>query len=358
MAKSNILEALEGVVGTGMEEVEKVAEKPAADKRLDILKKIEADIDKQFSTKHSIIRLGDKVGVPLPSIPTNIPNLDYETIQCGGLPRGRIIEFFGPESSGKTTLALHTIGNEQKTGELCAFIDAEHALDPNWCSTLGVNVDDLIVSQPDSGEQALETAIALVKSRAVSLIVIDSVSALVPLAELKGEMGESHMGLQARLMSQGCRKLRGICDATGVTVIFINQIREKIGVMFGSPETTSGGRALRHYASLRLDIRRIAQVKDGDNIIGHRMRAKAVKNKVGSPLREAEFELMYDSGINVVGSWIEYGIVYGVVEKSGSWYSAGGERLGQGLLNATNALKANPDWLASIQKKILDKSMA
>lgn len=312
---------------------------------------IEKQLNKQFDTEKSLMRLGDRVGVPWPSIATGLPVVDYEVFGTGGIPRGRIIEIFGPESSGKTTLALHIVGQEQKNGALAAYVDAEHALDPTYASKLGVDVDNLIIAQPDSGEQALDTVVALVQSQAVSLIVVDSVSALVPQAELDGDMGESHMGLQARLMSQAMRKLRGICAVNKVTVVFINQIREKIGVMFGSPETTSGGRALRFYASVRLDTRRIGgdggkMIKDG-KLIGHKMKIKAVKNKMAAPFREAEVTLYYGVGFDVADSIVEYAINQNVIEKAGAWLKFEGENYHRGDFS--------PETLEVIKIKLKEK---
>ena len=288
-------------------------------------------LNKTFNTEKSIVRLGEKVGVTWPSISTNLPTLDFDVCQTGGIPRGRIIEIFGPESSGKTTLALHICAQEQKNDGIVAYIDAEHALDPNYANKLGVDVNNLLISQPDSGEQALETAIALVNSEAVSLIIIDSVSALVPQAELDGEMGDSHMGLQARLMSQAMRTLRGICAINKVTVIFINQIREKIGVMFGSPETTTGGRALKFYASIRLDTRKIGGEKGEVSLdgvrIGHKMKIKAVKNKMGTPLQETTVSLIYGVGFDVLDDILEYALKSELLEGARGWYKYKGESL-------------------------------
>jgi recombination protein RecA len=288
---------------------------------------IEKDLNKKFSTEHSLVRLGDKVGLRLPSIPTGLPTLDYEVIGTGGVPRGRLVEIFGPESSGKTSLSLHIIGCEQRLGGIAAFIDAEHALDPSWASLLGVNVDDLLVSQPDSGEQALQTVEALIESGAVSLIVVDSVAALVPLAELEGEIGDAHIGLQARLMSQACRKLTAKCKAYDVTLIFINQIREKIGVMFGNPETTSGGRALKFYSSVRIDVRRKEAIKEESELVGHEIKLKAVKNKVGKPFSETVVNLLYTKGFDTDSDLIDFAVNTGVIEKSGVWYKFEGESL-------------------------------
>lgn len=286
---------------------------------------MEEALNKKFSTTNSLVRLGDRVGIPIPSISTGLYTVDKDVIQSGGIPRGRIIELFGPESSGKTTIALHIIGCEQKLGGVCAFVDVEHSLDPTWASRLGVNVDDLVVAQPDTGEQALETVDALVESKLVTLIVVDSVSALVPRAELEGDMGDAHIGLQARLMSQAMRKLVGACDRNGVTVLFINQIREKVGVIFGSPETTSGGKALKFYASVRLDVRRKEAVKEGEKVIGQIMKIKAVKNKVAAPYRETLVELNYENGIDMDKDAIAYAIKEGVIVQAGAWYKYNGE---------------------------------
>ncbi|HXR96623.1 MAG TPA: recombinase RecA [Terriglobales bacterium] len=310
-----------------------------------------SQIEKQFG-KGSIMRLGNKDAiVPIAIIPTGALSLDA-ALGVGGVPRGRVIEIFGPESSGKTTLTLQIIAQAQKTGGMAAFIDAEHALDPNYARKLGVDIDNLLVSQPDWGEQALEIAEALVRSSAVDVLVVDSVAALVPKAELDGEMGDSHVGLQARLMSQALRKLTGLVSKSRTSLIFINQIREKIGVMFGSPETTTGGRALKFYSSVRIDIRRIAAIKDGEAVIGNRTRAKVVKNKVASPFREAEFDIMYGEGISITGDLIDLGTEKNVVEKSGSWYSYKGERIGQGRENAKTYLTEHPDMLARLDAEM------
>lgn len=315
-------------------------------------------LDVQFKTTNSIVRLGSRLGLIMPHIPTKIPSLDYGVLGIGGLPRGRIIEIYGPESAGKTTAALEFISAEQSIGNLAAFVDAEHALDPNYAKSLGVDVANLFVSQPDSGEQALETVIALVESRAVSIIVVDSVAALVPQAELDGEMGDSHMGLHARLMSQAMRKLRGICSINNVTVIFINQIREKIGVMFGSPETTTGGRALKFYASVRLDVRRVGgdpgKIMHGDVLIGHRMKIKAVKNKVGPPFRETIVDVIYGKGIDRFADTVRFGIQVGAIDKAGSWLSFEGERLGQGDANAILTLRSNDALMEKVKAKIAE----
>lgn len=334
-------------------------EEPAKDKtpapvskadRLDILKKLEKTLNKQFDTDKSLVFLGKQVGKPMPSIQTTIPSLDYEVLGCGGIPRGRIIEVFGPESSGKTTITLHIVACEQRnTDNLVAFVDAEHALDPSYAAKLGVNVDELLISQPDSGEQALETVEALIDSKAVSLIVVDSVAALVPKAELEGEMGDSHMGLQARMMSQAMRKLRGIAAQNGITVIFINQIREKIGVMFGSPETTTGGRALKFFSSVRLDVRRKELIKLGDEVVGHEIKVKAVKNKVGVPFKETIIRLLYGVGIDVWDDIIEYSVKKGVVERAGAWYKYNGEQY-QGLTAFKNCVSMDTELFEKIKK--------
>ncbi|MGA3097979.1 MAG: recombinase RecA [Bryobacteraceae bacterium] len=301
-----------------------------------------SQIEKQFG-KGSILRLGSKDAiVPVSVISTGSISLDAAT-GVGGLPRGRVIEVFGPESSGKTTIALQVIAEAQKTGGIAAFIDVEHALDPAYARKLGVDVDNLLVSQPDYGEQALEITSHLISSGQIDVLVVDSVAALVPKAELDGEMGDSHMGLQARLMSQALRKLTGAVSRSRTCLIFINQIREKIGVMFGNPETTTGGRALKFYASVRLDIRRIAAIKDGDAVVGNRTKVKVVKNKVASPFREAEFDIIYGEGISKEGDLIDQGVAQNLVEKSGSWFSYKGERIGQGRENARQFLKDNAD---------------
>jgi recombination protein RecA len=311
-----------------------------ADERATNLSNAISQIEKQYG-KGSIIRLGNKdVLVPVSVIPTGAVSLDA-ALGVGGFPRGRVIEIFGPESGGKTTLALHAIAEAQKMGGQAAFIDAEHALDPIYARKLGVDVDNLLVSQPDNGEQALEITEALIKSAAVDIIVVDSVAALVPKAELEGDMGDPQMGLQARLMSQALRKLTGIVSKSRTCLIFINQIREKIGVMFGNPETTTGGRALKFYASMRIDIRRIQAIKEGDRVVGSRTRGKVVKNKVAAPFREAEFDILYGEGVSREGDLIDLGVDKGLLEKSGTWISYGGERLGQGRENARVFLKEN-----------------
>jgi recombination protein RecA len=308
------------------------------------------NIEKKFG-KGSIMRLGQREVSDIPAISTTSLGLD-SAIGIGGVPRGRIIEIYGPESSGKTTLALHIVSEAQKAGGVAAYIDAEHAMDAEYAGKLGVNIDQLLISQPDSGEQALEIAEALVRSNGVDIIVIDSVAALVPRAELDGEMGDSLPGLQARLMSQALRKLAAIVAQSNTCFIFINQIREKIGVMFGSPETTSGGRALKFYASLRLDIRRIGAIKDGDRVVGNRTRVKVVKNKVAPPFRECEFDIMYGEGISREGDVIDLGVINKVVEKSGAWFSYKGERLGQGRENSKQTLRDNPEMLQRVENDV------
>ena len=309
-----------------------------------------ANIEKKFG-KGSIMRLGERDVSDIPAISTTSLSLDA-AIGVGGVPRGRIIEIYGPESSGKTTLALHIVAEAQKAGGVAAYIDAEHAMDADYAGKLGVDIDQLLISQPDSGEQALEIAEALVRSNGVDVIVIDSVAALVPRAELDGEMGDSLPGLQARLMSQALRKLTAIVAQSNTCFIFINQIREKIGVMFGSPETTTGGRALKFYSTLRLDIRRIGAIKDGDRVVGNRTKVKVAKNKVAPPFRECEFDIMYGEGISREGDLLDLATVQRVVEKSGAWFSFKGERLGQGRENAKQALKDNPEVLRRIDKEV------
>jgi recombination protein RecA len=309
-----------------------------------------ANIEKKFG-KGSIMRLGEREVSDIPAISTTSLSLDA-AIGVGGVPRGRIVEIYGPESSGKTTLALHIVAEAQKAGGVAAYIDAEHAMDADYAGKLGVDIDQLLISQPDSGEQALEIAEALVRSNGVDVIVIDSVAALVPRAELDGEMGDSLPGLQARLMSQALRKLTAIVAQSNTCFIFINQIREKIGVMFGSPETTTGGRALKFYSTLRLDIRRIGAIKDGDRVAGNRTKVKVAKNKVAPPFREAEFDIMYGEGISREGDLLDLAVVQRAVEKSGAWFSYKGERLGQGRENAKQALKDNPEILRKIERDV------
>ena len=304
--------------------------------------------------KGSVMRLGDRGRVPIEVIPTGSISLDI-ALGIGGLPRGRVVEIYGPESSGKTTVALHAVANAQRGGGIAAFIDAEHALDPDYAQALGVDTDALLVSQPDSGEQALEIADMLIRSGALDIIVIDSVAALVPRAEIEGEMGDSHVGLQARLMSQALRKLTGALSTSGTTCIFINQLREKIGVMFGSPETTTGGKALKFYASIRLDVRRIEGLKDGTDFVGNRTRIKVVKNKCAPPFKQAEFDIMYGQGISREGSLIDVGVDAGLVRKAGAWYTYEGDQLGQGKENARAFLRDNPDLANELEKRILEK---
>src|ERR1700749_2624368 len=312
-----------------------------------------AQIEKQFG-KGSVMRLGDETRAPLEVIPTGSIALDV-ALGLGGLPRGRVVEIYGPESSGKTTVALHAVANAQRAGGQVAFVDAEHALDPEYAKKLGVDIDNLILSQPDNGEQALEIVDMLVRSGALDLIVIDSVAALVPRAEIEGEMGDSHVGLQARLMSQALRKITGALNNSKTTAIFINQLREKVGVMFGSPETTTGGKALKFYASVRLDIRRIETLKDGTEAVGNRTRVKVVKNKMSPPFKVAEFDILYGTGISREGSLIDLGVDQGIVRKSGAWYTYEGDQLGQGKENARNFLKENPDQANEIEKRIKEK---
>ncbi len=308
----------------------------------------------QIEKKHgkgSIMRLGERPHEEIGSISTNCLSLDA-AIGVGGFPRGRIIEVYGPESSGKTTLALQVVASAQKAGGVAAYIDAEHALDPEYAEKLGVNIDDMLISQPDSGEQALEIAETLVRSASVDVIVVDSVAALVPRAEIDGEMGDSHMGLQARLMSQALRKLTATIASTNTCFIFINQLRDKIGVMFGSPETTTGGKALKFYASVRMDIRRIGAIKEGDKVVGNRTKVKFVKNKVAPPFRECEFDIMYGEGISKEGDLLDLAVVKNIVEKSGAWFSYSGERLGQGRENVKNGLKENTDLRDRIEHDV------
>jgi recombination protein RecA len=326
---------------------------PAPADREKALETALAQIDRQFG-KGSVMRLGEDVRPPIEVIPTGAIALDV-ALGIGGLPRGRVVEVFGPESSGKTTVALHAVANAQRAGGIAAFIDAEHALDPEYAKKLGVDTDALLVSQPDTGEQALEIADMLIRSGALDVIVIDSVAALVPRAEIEGEMGDSHVGLQARLMSQALRKITGALNNSGTTAIFINQLREKIGVMFGSPETTTGGRALKFYASIRLDVRRIETLKDGSEPVGSRTRVKVVKNKVSPPFKQAEFDILYGIGISREGGLIDMGVEQGIVRKSGAWYTYEGDQLGQGKENARSFLRDNPDLANEIEKRIKEK---
>jgi recombination protein RecA len=310
-------------------------------------------IERQFG-KGSVMRLGDDARAPVEVIPTGSIALDV-ALGIGGLPRGRVVEIYGPESSGKTSLALHAVANAQKVGGIAAFIDAEHALDPEYAKRLGVDTDALLVSQPDTGEQALEITDMLIRSGALDIVVIDSVAALVPRAEIEGEMGDSHVGLQARLMSQALRKLTGAISQTKTTAVFINQLREKVGVMFGSPETTTGGKALKFYSSVRLDVRRIETLKDGTEAVGSRIRVKVVKNKVSPPFRQAEMDMIFGQGISREGGLIDLGVEQGIVRKSGAWYTYEGDQLGQGKENARSFLRENPDLAEEIEKKIKEK---
>jgi len=328
-----------------------MADKKKSDKsaKLKALGLAVEQIEKQYGSG-AIMRLGDAKKVKVDTFSTGSLSLDIAL--GGGFPKGRIIEIYGPESSGKTTLALHGIASIQKSGGTAAFIDAEHALDPQYAQKLGVDIDGLLISQPDSGEQALEIAEKLVRSNAVDLIVIDSVAALVPQAEIEGEMGDSHMGLQARLMSQALRKLTGIISKSNTTVIFINQIRMKIGVMFGNPETTTGGNALKFYSSVRIDIRRIGQIKSGDEVIGNRTRAKVVKNKVAPPFQKAEFDIMYNQGISRTGDVVDLAVEHGIISKSGAWFDYGGKKIAQGREAAKQYLADNPKIMAEVEKKV------
>ncbi|MEV6238833.1 recombinase RecA [Lentzea sp. NPDC051838] len=326
---------------------------PAAPDRDKALELALAQIDKQFG-KGSVMRLGEEGRAPIEVIPTGAIALDV-ALGIGGLPKGRVVEIYGPESSGKTTVALHAVANAQKAGGIAAFIDAEHALDPEYAKRLGVDTDALLVSQPDTGEQALEIADMLVRSGALDILVIDSVAALVPRAEIEGEMGDNHVGLQARLMSQALRKITGALSASNTTAIFINQLREKIGVMFGSPETTTGGKALKFYASVRLDVRRIETLKDGGEPVGNRTRVKVVKNKVAPPFKQAEFDILYGKGVSREGSLIDMGVDQGILRKSGAWYTYEGDQLGQGKENARKFLLDNPDIANEVEKRIKDK---
>jgi recombination protein RecA len=317
------------------------------DKALDIAL---ASIDKQFG-KGSIMRMGEKGSLAIEAIPTGALALDL-ALGVGGLPRGRVVEIYGPESSGKSTLAMHVVAEAQRNGGICAYIDAEHAMDPIYAKAIGVDIDQLLISQPDTGEQALEIADMLVRSGALDVIVIDSVAALTPRAEIEGDMGDTHVGLQARLMSQALRKLTANLNKSNTIMIFINQLREKIGVMFGSPETTPGGRALKFYASVRLDIRRIESIKDGVEVVGSRTRVKVVKNKVAPPFRQAEFDIMYGHGISREGSVLDLGVEMGIVKKSGAWYTYEGEQLGQGRENAKSFLIENPEVMVEISERV------
>jgi len=309
-----------------------------------------AAIDKQYG-KGSIMKMGEKATMAISAIQTGALALDV-ALGVGGLPRGRVVEIFGPESSGKSTLAMHVVAEAQRNGGICAYIDAEHAMDPTYARAIGVDIDQLLISQPDTGEQALEIADMLVRSGALDVVVIDSVAALTPKAEIEGEMGDTHVGLQARLMSQALRKLTANLNRTNTIMIFINQLREKIGVMFGSPETTPGGRALKFYSSVRLDIRRIESIKDGAEVVGNRTRVKVVKNKVAPPFRQAEFDIMYGRGISREGSLLDMAVDMGIVKKSGAWFTYDGEQLGQGRENAKNFLTENPEIMVEVSEKV------
>lgn len=317
------------------------------------LETVLAQIDKNYG-KGSVMRLGDRPATKIETIPTGSIAMDV-ALGIGGFPRGRVVEIYGPESSGKTTVALHAVANVQKAGGIAAFIDAEHALDPSYAEKLGVDTDSLLVSQPDTGEQALEIMDMLVGSGSIDIIVIDSVAALVPKAEIEGEMGDSHVGLQARLMSQALRKITGRLSHSNTTAIFINQLREKIGVFFGSPETTTGGKALKFYASVRVDVRRIETLKDGANPVGNRTRAKIVKNKMAPPFKQAEFDILYGEGISTEGGLIDMGVEHGIVKKSGAWFTYEGDQLGQGKENSRRFLKDNPELAEEIERRILVK---
>jgi len=329
-----------------------MADDKVAKERAAALDRTKSQIERTFG-KGSLMTMDENALAAIPGISTGAVSLDL-ALGGKGLPVGRVIEIYGPESSGKTTLALTALGNAQKKGGVAAFIDAEHALDPSWARRLGVNIDELLVSQPSSGEEALEICELLVRSNAIDLVVIDSVAALVPRAELEGEMGDSHVGLHARLMSQALRKLTGAISKTSCTVIFINQIREKIGVMFGSPETTTGGRALKFYSSIRIDVRRISSIKEGEENVGNRVRARVVKNKLAAPFKAAEFDIMFNEGISLTGDLVDLGVTEGIVDKSGSWFSYGEVRLGQGRENAKRFLAENPDLKNEIHRKILE----
>ena len=330
-----------------MEMNEKIQKDPEKLKAIDEAIK---DIKKNFGVG-SIMKLGDAPNVAVDAIPTGSLTLDA-ALGVGGVPRGRVIEIYGPESSGKTTVALHVVAEAQRMGGEAAFIDAEHALDPVYAKNLGVDIDNLIVAQPDTGEQALEIAEALVRSGAIDIIVVDSVAALVPKAEIEGEMGDSHVGLLARLMSQALRKLTGITSKTGTSVIFINQLREKVGVVYGNPETTPGGRALKYFASVRLDVRRIEAIKNGTELVGNRTRVKVVKNKVAPPFKEAEFDIMYGKGISKEGNILDVAVAYDIIKKSGAWFSYDGEKLGQGRDNVKKYMAENPEFTAKIEAQV------
>jgi recombination protein RecA len=340
-------------------EVKVVVPKPTTDvERFKTLFALGKKLNTKYETTNALVRLGDKVGTKLPSISTGLPTFDYGVVGTGGIPKGRIIEVFGPESAGKTSFTLHIIAECQRAGGIAAFVDAEHSLDPSWAALLGVNVEKLVVSQPDSGEQALDTADELVESQSVDLIVIDSVSALVPEAELAGDIGDVHMGLQARLLSQAMRILTAKCAKNNTTILFVNQIRDKIGVLYGSPETTSGGRALKFYSSLRIDVRRREEIKQGSELVGHQIRVKAVKNKVGVPFKEATIELNYEHGFDKEASLIEHADALGIFEKAGSWFKMDGANVANGLPAMKTLLKSDPKALdkvrVAMEKKIAE----
>jgi recombination protein RecA len=336
-----------------IEKALEVSTMAAAPDRAKALEAALAQIDKQFG-KGSVMRLGDEVRAPIEVIPTGSIALDV-ALGIGGLPRGRVVEIYGPESSGKTTVALHAVANAQRQGGIAAFIDAEHALDPEYAAKLGVDTDALLVSQPDTGEQALEIMDMLIGSGSLDVIVIDSVAALVPRAEIEGDMGDSHVGLQARLMSQALRKITGRLSQTKTTAIFINQLREKIGVFFGSPETTTGGKALKFYASIRIDVRRIQTLKEGADSVGNRTKAKIVKNKMAPPFKVAEFDIIYGQGISREGGIIDMGVEHGIIKKSGSWFTYDGDQLGQGMENSRRFLRDNPELAAELERLIKEK---
>jgi recombination protein RecA len=329
---------------------EHTEEREMAEERAKALDAALGQIEKQFG-KGSVMRMGDNMSMNIESIPTGALSLDL-ALGIGGLPRGRIVEIYGPESSGKSTLAMHAVAEAQRNGGICAYIDAEHAMDPIYARAIGVNVDDLLISQPDTGEQALEIADMLIRSGALDVLVIDSVAALTPRAEIEGEMGDNHPGLQARLMSQALRKLTGTLSKSSTIAIFINQLREKIGVMYGSPEVTSGGRALKFYASIRLDIRRIESIKDGAEVVGNRTRVKVVKNKCSAPFKQAEFDIMYGKGISREGSLLDVAVELGFIKKSGAWFTYEGEQLGQGRENVKTFLSENPQLMAEVDDRV------
>jgi recombination protein RecA len=337
------------------ETVSKESESKEKNARLKAVELAVEQIERQFG-QGSIMKLGEGMKVAVETIPTGSLSLDLAL--GGGIPKGRIVEIYGPESSGKTTLALHAVAEVQKQGGLAAFIDAEHAVDPEYAAKIGVNLDDLLISQPDTGEQALEICETLVRSSAVDIVVVDSVAALVPRAEIEGDMGDSHMGLQARLMSQALRKLTGVIAKSKTTVIFINQLRMKIGVMFGNPETTSGGNALKYYASVRLDIRRTEALKDGDNVVGNHVKVKVVKNKIAAPFKIAEFDIMYNEGISTAGDLIDLAVKDGLINKAGAWYSYNDEKIGQGREAAKQFLKDHPKIMLDLDKSIRAKNSA